>query len=529
MTSLLAKRLEALDSDDACSSFSRIRRGIEKESLRVSPGGELAQTPHPSGLGSALTHPHITTDFSEAQLELITGVHESISGCLAELTDIHSFVYRQIGDELLWSSSMPCVMGADDQVPVGRYGNSHIGRAKTVYRLGLGARYGRLMQTISGIHYNFSLPDELWPVIARNEGATPDQAYRTDAYFSLIRNFRRHSWLLLYLFGASPALCKSFVKDKPHSLQSFDEGSLYLPYATSLRMGGLGYQSNAQSELHVSYNGLPDYARSLHRALTEPYPPYSRIGTKVNGEYRQLSTALLQIENEFYGTIRPKRPVRDHERPLTALLDRGVEYVEVRCMDLNPFLPLGIDAETIRFLDIFLLHCLWSDSPPDSRAESDEMRANQRRVVDEGRRPGLELSRGGRPEPLTTWARQLLTESEEIAIRLDRCHGGNDYRAALVTAAHRLERSDLTPSARVLAEMQAKREPFFHFALERSRQHRQHFAANSLSPADVARFEQQSSESWVTQRAMETASEGSFDEFLRTYLALPPLPEAPHA
>ena len=177
------------------------------------------------------------------------------------------------------------------------------------------------MQTISGIHYNFSLPEPL----------------SNDAYFALIRNFRRHSWLLLYLFGASPAVCASFVADRAHELERLSEDTFYLPYATSLRMGRLGYQSEAQSSLAVSYNSLESYAASLQDALTKPYPAYEAIGIRDGDDYRQLATSLLQIENEFYGTIRPKRVIRPGERPLHALRERGVEYVEVRLMDLDPF------------------------------------------------------------------------------------------------------------------------------------------------------------------------------------------------
>jgi glutamate--cysteine ligase len=524
MPTLLGKRLEALDADDACGAFSRIRRGIEKESLRVQPSGDLAQTPHPRGLGSALTHAHITTDFCEAQPELITGVHESINDCLTELSDIHSYVYRNLNDELLWSASMPCMLGQDDQVPVGRYGSSNIGRAKTIYRLGLGYRYGRLMQTISGIHYNFSLPDALWPVIARREDAVPDQDYRTRAYFALIRNFRRHSWLLLYLFGASPAICKSFVKDKPHNLQSFDEGTLYSPYATSLRMGGLGYQSDAQAQLHVSYNSLAQYTATLREALTRPYPPYEAIGVKVDGGYRQLSSTLLQIENEFYGTIRPKRPVQHGERPLSALQARGVEYVEVRCMDLNPFLPLGIDIETIRFLDTFLLHCLWSESPPDTEAESLEMRANQRRVVEAGREPGLALTRQGESVPMKTWAQRLLDECQPVAERLDRCHGQHNYVESVARQRARIDDPARTPSAQVLDHMQRERIPFFRFAMNQSLAHKRYFQAHPLTPERLAYFEQESANSIAAQAALEAADAQPFDDFLRDYLKLPDPP-----
>src|SRR6266705_3158582 len=226
---------------------------------------------------------------------------------------------------------MPCGLPTDETIPIGRYGSSNVGRAKSAYRMGLSHRYGRRMQTISGIHYNFSLPEQV----------------SNDEYFGLIRNFRRHSWLLLYLFGASPAVCSTFVAGTEHGLDRLSNDSLYLPYATSLRMGRLGYQSDAQSSLKVSYNNLESYAASLQDALTRPYPEYERIGIRDGDNYRQLATSLLQIENEFYGTIRPKRVIRPGERALHALRDRGVEYVEVRLMDLDPFHAVGIATGTM--------------------------------------------------------------------------------------------------------------------------------------------------------------------------------------
>src|SRR4051812_49189554 len=281
--SRLLERLRALTP----ATLQQIRRGIEKESLRVGPDGKLALTPHSAALGSPLTHPHITTDFSESQLELITGVHTSVDGCLGELSHIHQFVYKHIADEVLWASSMPCGLPADDEIPLGRYGSSNIGRMKTIYRMGLAHRYGRRMQTISGIHYNFSFP-----------------GLSSEDYFALIRNFRRHSWLALYLFGASPAVCSSFLAGRSHELRELSAGTHYLPHATSLRMGRLGYQSDAQAALCVSYNNLDNYAASLDAALTRPFPAYEKIGIGSAQDYRQLNTTLLQIENEFYSTVR---------------------------------------------------------------------------------------------------------------------------------------------------------------------------------------------------------------------------------
>ena len=402
--------------------LTRLQRGIEKESLRILPNGQLADTAHPATLGAPLTHPQITTDFSESQLELITGVHKSVDACLGELTDIHRYVYANIGTELLWPASMPCMLPKANEIPLGQYGSSNVAQSKTVYRRGLANRYGAVMQTISGIHYNFSVPEELLSAIG---ASTQDD--RTKAYFDLIRNFRRYTWLLIYLFGASPAICRSFDVPGSNTLAAFDEGSLHHPYATSLRMGPLGYQSSAQQSLHVSYNSLNDYAATMREALTTSYAPYEAIGVLQDGEYQQLNTSLIQIENEFYGSIRPKRPVASGERPLTALTNRGVEYVEVRCIDLNPYLPIGLDAAQVRFLDLFLLYCLLADSPPDTKSESLDMQQNQVTTVQEGRNPSATLKVAGRPVALKDWGQAILDAVYPLAELMDEAHSDTAY------------------------------------------------------------------------------------------------------
>lgn len=480
-----------------------IKRGIEKESLRVKPDGALSQAPHHPGLGSPLTHPHITTDFSEAQLELITGTHHDVEHCLEELTQIHQVVYRHIGDEVLWAASMPCNLPADNQIPIGRYGTSNVGRAKTVYRLGLAHRYGRRMQAISGIHYNFSLP-----------------GVSNEEYFALIRNFRRHSWLPIYLFGASPAVCSSFVAGRKHPLQELAPGTMYAPHATSLRMGPLGYQSDAQAALAVSYNNLQSYARSLDDALTEPYPPYEKIGIREGDNYRQLSTTLLQIENEFYGTIRPKRRVKTGERPLHALRERGVEYVEVRCMDLDPFCPIGITAQTCRFLDAFLLHCLLKESPNDTPQEIAEIGRNQHRVALKGREPGLKLEQHGHDVLLEEWGRRIVAECEPIAGALDRLAGGAAHRDALADAHAVLGDAERAPSARELHAMSRNHDnSFVRFVLIQSTLHKAAIKHTELPREVKDRFARLASESLIRQREMEAADSVDFETFRQNYLS----------
>ena len=495
-----AQRLNSLTPE----TLRGLNRGIEKESLRVRPDGKLATTPHPELLGSALTHPRITTDFSESQLELITGVHPDAQSCIDELTQIHQVVYRAIGDELLWCASMPCGLPTDNSIPLGQYGTSNVGRAKHVYRTGLSYRYGRRMQTISGIHYNFSLPDP----------------QSNDAYFALIRNFRRHSWLLLYLFGASPAVCATFVAGRPHELQPLNEGTRYLPYATSLRMGRLGYQSDAQSSLKVSYNSLESYAGSLQDALTRPYPPYEDIGVRTGDDYRQLATSMLQIENEFYGTIRPKRVIRPGERPLHALRERGVEYVEVRLMDLNPFCPIGITAGTLDFLDMYLLNCLLRDSPPDTPNEIEEIVHNKQRVASRGREPGLMLTDGKREVTLAEWGGEVLAECAPVAAALDVANGTHTHQDALDAALAALNDPAMTPSARVLDAMARDHgNSYVRFVLAQSAAHRETLLAMPFSADTAARFAEMAEASLARQRGIEAADTLPFATYLERYLS----------
>jgi glutamate--cysteine ligase len=488
-----------------------MRRGVEKESLRALPNGALALTPHPAALGSALTHPHITTDYSESQLELITGVHADVQSCLDELTQTHQFVYRTLAnqangaaDERLWVSSMPCTLPPDETIPIGRYGSSHIGRAKSVYRMGLGHRYGRRMQTISGIHYNWSLPG-----LSNKE------------HFALIRNFRRHSFALLWLFGASPAVCNSFVAGRDHGLLPLSAQTLHLPHATSLRMGRLGYQSAAQSSLAVSYNNLDHYAASLQEALTQSYAPYEAIGVRnLGGEYNQLATTLLQIENEFYGTIRPKRVIKSGERPLHALRERGVEYIEVRCMDLDPFVPVGIAAPTMRFIDIFLLHCLLQDSPPDTPQEIQALGDNQHRTAAFGRQPGLMLQRGEHQVLLVDWLAELLMQCAPIATSLDVAHGGTHYAQALAATQAALAAPETLPSARVLAMMQSDFAGSHNqFVGAQAEQTRQRLLGLPWTAPQQALFEVAVQRSLDETRAIEAADTGDFEAFRQTYLA----------
>ncbi|EAT11229.1 glutamate--cysteine ligase [Bermanella marisrubri] len=501
---------------DLPSASFRFKRGIEKEGLRVLPNVHISQRHHQKALGSPLTHSSITTDYSEALLEFITPVSEDAESVLQYLQDVHSFVSSEIDDEIIWPASMPCIIEDELDVPIAEYGTSNIGQMKHIYRHGLWHRYGRKMQCIAGVHYNFSVDESIWKALAETQSAELNKDFISQGYFSLVRNFRRFSWLLFYLFGASPALDKSFVDGKQHNLEALDDDTLYSPYATSLRMSDLGYQNNAQDGLFVCFNGLPTYTATLKHAMGQSVPAYEEIGIESNGQYKQLNTNLLQIENEYYSDVRPKRNSISGEKPLTSLNEYGVEYIEVRCLDLNPFEPLGVSLEQVRFMDLFLSYCLFKPSPKLSDAECQEVSRNQKQVVVNGRHPQFTLERHGERVLLTNWAEELLAAMQPLAELMDSKTGQNHYQDALLEMQKRVQNPELTPSATILRELKQRQQSFADFTFSLGQQHAEYFA-RQRSQLDIQQWQSLSEQSLNEQARMESEEEMDFAAFLAEY------------
>lgn len=493
------------------------QRGIERETLRVDPTGHISQTAHPEGLGSALTHESITTDYSEALMEFITSVHTDKKELIKQLDDLHRFSFSQLDNELFWCGSMPSVLPEQEQIPIAQYGSSHIGRLKTIYRHGLWHRYGRKMQTIAGLHYNWSLSDEFWRQWALVNGKTGDLTpFITEEYFGLIRNFRRHSWLLLYLFGASTAADKSFLDHSVDVLESLSDDTLISKYATSLRMSDLGYSNNAQSDLFVCFNSLETYANTLSEAITEPHAEYEKIGLKDGEQYKQLNTNILQIENEYYSDIRPKRVAFSGEKPLHALRHRGVEYIEVRCLDVNPFLPLGIDETQMNFVDLFLLWCLVQDSDHISVEECHQLQDNTKIVALEGRKPGLQLSFQGQSVDVVEQAETLVESIRQFARFIDSKNKTPCYEDACDAQLAKIQNPQMLPSQQ-LEDAVREAGSYREFCVKQSQRFAEHFQ-QPLSEEEQAIWRKQSKASWQRQGDLEASDQGPFDEFLAEYL-----------
>ena len=516
-------RLQLLLKHKQQSLIKKGLKGIEKESLRLSSQGFISQTTHPEKLGSALTHPNITTDYSEALLEFITPPFADINETLGFLHNIHQYVYDNLDNEHLLATSMPCGINGDKSIPIAQYGSSNIGKMKHIYRQGLSHRYGRTMQAIAGVHFNYSVPEKLWPVLHQLEGSQASiEDFKSSAYFDLIRNFQHRGWLILYLFGASPAICKNFFKSRPELMAQFDEfdkGTLYHPYATSLRMSDIGYKSNNQAELNIDYNSLNGYVDSLSHAINTPHPEYENIGVKVNGEYQQLNSNILQIENEYYSTVRPKQIINSCEKPTLALKRRGVLYVEIRSLDLDLFNPIGIDASRARFIEAFLLCCLLHESPEINIDDFKINNSNQLKVAIEGRKPDLELISQQQSVRLSDWANAIFDHMQSICDILDENETHNYYNQALAEQRKLIENPDLTPSAQILAKLREAQKPFACFADKISQQHAKNFTSKTLNAIDTSKFTQMANESQIKQAEIESNDNMEFDVFLQKYFS----------
>lgn len=499
-------------------------RGIERESLRMQSNGFLSQKNHPKALGSALTHPHITTDYSEALMEFITTPQSTIAAALDELRDIHTVVHQHLEEgERLWPLSMPCMLDDNEEnIQLAQYGTSNIGRFKTLYRRGLGVRYGRRMQTISGVHYNLSFPDQLFAELQQQESdqelkQLSAQDYRSHRYFGLIRNFIRLTPLVMYLLGASPSVCRCFLTGREHHLQPLVKGTLYLPEATALRMGRLGYQNSAQKELGIHYNDLHDYLDGLQKAVHTPYPEFSALGLDdESGEPIQINDHVLQIENEYYSLVRPKQVPQAGETPSLALKNRGVGYVELRAVDVNPYSSIGIDEIAAGFLESLALYCLLSDSPELYADEQEQIDRNQTEVVNRGRAADVKIELGEKTMTFQAWAQQHLATIQQCATLLDQANQTHLYQDAIVVMQQRLADVENTLSAHVIEDT-LKHGGTWSFGSVMAQQHVQYYDQHVLNQERKQYFDELAQTSLQKQAELEQDNDMSFSQYLAKY------------
>lgn len=522
MSHSLQEYLNIFAQPEHLSALTNIGRGIEREALRVLPEGKLSDTPHHEELGSALTHPSITTDYSEALLEFITPVSTSPETAIAQLQDIQKYTLSVIGDELLWPLSMPCFVDDEDKIAIAQYGSSNVGKMKTTYRQGLKNRYGSMMQVISGIHFNFSFSEDFWSTLKKIDSSELDQqAYISNGYFKLLRNYKKYCWLIPYLYGSSPILCPSFLQGNTQTLpfKKSSSGALYLEYATSLRMSDLGYTNSEQSSLHICYNDLEGYVEGVREAINLPSTKFEKIGVKENGVYHQLNSNVLQIENELYAPIRPKRVAKSGEKPSEALSERGVEYIEVRALDVNPFVDTGISLEQVYFLDVFLTFCALKEHEYLSCEQQQQLSQNMDKVVVEGRDPALKLIDDGVEKSIPQWGGEIFEELAMVAEILDQAYETKKYSQCVSEEYKKVVDSSLTPSAQMVSALINDEGGMSNSALNKATEYKSELLARDYQFYDLAYFEESSKTSHLKQKEIEASDVLSFDAYLENYFA----------
>ena len=471
MTRSLGEALSLLADKGDINLENSISRGIEKESLRVSKDNTISRADHPSSLGSALTNKYITTDFSEALLELITPTHSSVEGVLKNLDEICKFVVEET-PETIWPSSIPCKIEHEDSIRLADYGTSNSGLLKTLYRSGLSYRYGSMMQTVSGIHYNFSFSDAFFDNLRGEEDL---QTFKNKSYLSLIRNFRRNAWMILYLFGSSPVVPKTFITDRKNFLQELNKEDLFLQYATCLRMSELGYMSKAQDNLYIAYNNIDEYLKDLKNALTKEHKRYGEVGVTKDGKRIQINTSIIQIENEYYSSIRPKRVTPPRERPINILRNQGIDYVEIRALDNNSFWPSGIDEDTSYFLEAYLITCFFGEDAKSTRDEIKELLVNWENVVKEGRNPKLKLLKNKEKVTIKDSGTKVIDSIRKIfeQMPLEMSDYVEKVMRSLNKQEGKLNDAALTPSGRIVSELQNNNKTWEELNLELAEKHSQ--------------------------------------------------------
>ena len=305
--------------------------GFEKESQRVHADGSVVTTPHPKSFGSRSYHPYIQTDFAESQLELITPPNKKVEDSLRWLSAIHEVVLRSLpDDEYIFPLSMPAGLPPAEKIKVAQLDDP----ADVAYREHLVKSYGTYKQMVSGIHYNFQLDADLIQTLFKAQSEYQSAVeFQNDLYLKMAKNFLRYQWILLYLLSATPIVDKNYFKGGISPLTPNQ-------YVRSLRSSQYGYVN--APEIIVSYDSVEKYVETLEHWVTE---------------------GKLIAEKEFYSNVRLRGAKKARE-----FLDNGIQYLEFRLFDLNPFEPYGINLEDAKFIHHFILLMIWMDETADQQA-----------------------------------------------------------------------------------------------------------------------------------------------------------------
>ncbi len=367
--------------------------GIEWESLRAKDDGKLSLTPHPAVFGDKLTNPLITTDFSESQIEIITPTFDTIDDAFENFSLLSDMVNASLPrDEYLWFQSIPCILPYWDQIPIAQY--SEEGESSQKYREDLARRYGVKKQMISGVHFNFSFSERfLKKLYSLENDDLSFKDFKDDIYLKIARNYLRYCWLIIYLTGCSIGSHKTFSNDCIHLMDAKDDyGSYYSTKGPSFRNASCGYKN--LKDLYPSYNSVNEFVGDINSFID-------------NGDLSEAKELYTQIR------LKPKNP----KDLLNSLKDSGIEYIEIRTLDINPFYQCGIVNRDMKFLHLFLIYMLVKDES-DYLAWQNEAKINEERTAESGYVDSMRLLRDGCEVTLKDWAHEIINEMYDMCDEL---------------------------------------------------------------------------------------------------------------
>jgi glutamate--cysteine ligase len=505
---------DSLKKEELLDTSSKIRVGFERETLRIN-NSSISRSPHPTELGSACCNKFITIDFCESQLELITPPLLGSSPALKKLSDIHHFVTHKIGNESIWPFSMPPKINSEDDIPIGTFGTSHEGIFKHIYRVGLSNRYGRGMQSISGFHYNYSHPNILWDILSDFTHVNKSQI-RSLVYFNILRNIHKMNWLLIYLFGSSPVIGNKILSNNNDSFEKLDQETSYLPYATSLRMSEYGYSNVNRKNISVSLSTLDDYVDDLRRATMTEEPRYLEYEDK---RYSQLNTNILQIEAEYYAVARAKSEKFNFIRPSANLKYGGVDFLELRSIDINPFSRIGIDNETALFLEIFMLFCTVNECELFDKEAMQDINDNDLTIAKYGRKPNISLKKDNGTILMKNWAMDILDQMLSIAEQLDT--GDSKYTSVICKMKSKVKNQEKTQSAKILDKLLGENISHTELGVVIAEENKDYFLTSAIKlNKSWDDLEAETKASIFKQNNLEKETLGSnedFDQFKKRY------------
>lgn len=367
--------------------FNQGNFGLEKENLRTDLLGNLALTDFPKDFGDKKTNPYITVDFSESQIEMITPSFNNLDKTYNFLKNLNDIVTTSLKDEYLWPQSIPCIIPEEDMIPIAKFSGEE-GRKSEEYRKGLAEKYGRKIQLISGIHYNFSFSNDFLELLhKKSKSKLSYKDFKNELYLKTTRNFFKYGWLIIYLLGASSTVHKSYRRTCIENMEKLNNNSFYFDGTLSFRNGKCGYKN--KDKFFISHDLVENYVNDIKELI------------KLN---------ILDGAREYYSPIRLKS--KDPHNILDSLLKDGIEYLEIRTIDINPFSQTGINLEDLKFIHLLIKYFVLKEEDHEFN-ENDYTRflKNQELIANEGRNPNLEINCcKDNPIKITDYALELLED-----------------------------------------------------------------------------------------------------------------------